>query len=323
MEHKSVRPLSVKLFTEAELVGQGVDWITCTATTQGGRANLTRLWAKYSSQQTNLGEKTKKGGFQGFQGALCGCVFFGRREETLLLRVSGNLADEVFPQIELAQVKFTRLDFQVTVRLPVYDGSIAQDLAWRRAHDAEHLGETLSPKQRLVQGYGEGDTLYIGSRTSPRFGRLYDKQKESPTEAYDRCWRFEIEYKRVMAPKVAEWLERQPDPARAIAEAVKGQYEAWDIECPVNARAELIPGSIGRRTFDNDRALGWLHTQVRPSVEKLLATVHVEDILEALGLTDQARAEHDIHRLQAMEAKRTEHQTVETRRANLARFSEK
>jgi hypothetical protein len=284
VEHKSTRMLSTKLFSEVELVGQGVDWITCTATSSPGRQNLTSLWAKYSAKMSALGETTKKSGFQGFQGALCGPLFFGRREDTLLLRISSGLADEVFPLIAWSEVKCTRIDLQVTVRLAVYDGSIAEDLAWRRAHNNEHLGQPLTPTQRLVKGYGAGDTLYIGSRTSPRYGRIYDKQKESPAEAYDRCWRFEIEYKRVMAPKVVEWLMAQSDRSWAIVEAVKGQCEQWDIECPTVAKGSLIPGSIGRRTFDNDRALNWLRTQVAPSVERLLGTCDIDDILGALNL---------------------------------------
>lgn len=169
------------LFTDVQLVGAGVDWITCTATSAPGRANLTRLWAKYSAQEGRKGAVTKKSAFQGFQGAGCGSVFFGRREEVLLLRVSSGLADEVFAELDLGEVKMTRIDLQLTFRLAAYDGGIAEVLAHRREKGRADQSVPLKPTQDLHMGFGKGDTLSIGSRSSPRYGRIYDKQKESAT----------------------------------------------------------------------------------------------------------------------------------------------
>lgn len=285
MDAATTRPKFAPLFDNVQLAGAGIDWITCTATSPAGRSNLTRLWAKYSAQESRKGAATKKSAFQGFQGAGCGAVFFGRREEVLLFRVSSSLADEVFPELDHQEVKLTRIDLQLTFRLAAYNGRIAEELADRRERARQDPAAPLVPSQSLLKGFGRGDTLTIGSRSSPRYGRIYDKQKESATEAYERCWRYEIEYKRVMAPKVAQWLAGQPDRAAAIVGAVKGEFEGWGIECPTNAAPARVAGSIGRRTFDTDRALAWLRSQVAPSVEKLLGTVGPFDILEALGLT--------------------------------------
>jgi len=282
----------------ASLVSSGLDWITCTTDLDQGYKHIRSIFERVASQRERLGDKPKAGGFQGYAGHSCGPVFLGKRDDGALLKVSGEVAGNVWPAINHDLVHFTRLDQQATVRLVDDFPELAQVLAdlryaqwYENRPEPRKETDKIKPKQRHEGGYGEGDTLYIGSRGSPRFGRVYDKAAESGDAWFERCWRFEVEFKRVMAPLVADVLRGAPNPQELGLSILKGQFEDWGIQCPVNATELLVAGSIGRREPDNDRSLAWLRDQVSPTVERLLGSMDVTDVLMALNITDAVLAQ--------------------------------
>lgn len=270
-----------------ELHSWGVDYIRVTAKNDAGKKAILLTWAKLRTQLERLGDNLKKGGMQGFKGETIGPVFYGRKEGIFMLQVSGGLADTVFPTLPWAELHPTRIDLQVTLQLPEDNQLVAAYLGEARARPFTEQGKEPDPKQRLEHPYGAGDTLYIGGRSSPRFGRIYDKARESKDDRYARCWRYECEFKDPVARNIVNDLLAQESLDRGVASLLRGQFAAWgiDIELPVAARR--IAGSIGRREFDSERSLKWLAEQVAPSIERLLATVERETILEALRLADR------------------------------------
>lgn len=276
-----------RLFEYVELVSVGIDWLTVTAQTPAGKRALGENWLRHRDRLARLGETLKKGGFQGYVGESIGELFFGRREDGFLLKVSSSAAEGIYSELPMHELHTTRIDLQATVRLTAYNPDIGKILADRRDAKPRPPGQKLKPKQNVRLGYGEGDTYFIGGRSSPRFGRVYDKDKESGDERYANCWRFEVEYKKLMAPKIVEYLQQEKHLHGAIIDVLKGQFDEWGIELPVVANGVLVAGSIGRRSFDSDRTMTWLRDQVAPSIERLLGTVDREDVLEALGLSDQ------------------------------------
>lgn len=270
----------------AETHSIGVDYWRITTADVDAKRRLLMIWAKRRQQLEVLGDKLKKGGMQGFQGERVGPLFVGRKDEMLMLQASGSLADELFSEVPWAAVHCTRLDVQCTVKTSHYAPLLAAYLGDARADPFLAKGKEPHPTQNLHVGYGKGDTLYIGSRMSPRFGRVYDKQLESQDERYMGCWRYEVEYKDPVADQVVKYLLQEQNRARAVQEVCKGQFDEWGVEMPSGVPGVLVAGSIGRRVYDSERALNWLRTQVAPTVDRLLGTVDLDTVMESLGLKD-------------------------------------
>lgn len=283
-QHKGPAPSGRKLFTNVETISVGIDWLTVTAGEPGPIRALLNAATKRRGILERLGETNKKGAFQGYVGQHTGPLFIGARQDGILVKESGGTAEELFGLVDWTGVHCSRIDLQATVRLPEYDPTIAQELRVRRAAAKADKDGKLKPRQEYIGREGNGDELRIGSRESPRYGRVYDKQAQSGDERYLRAWRFEVEFKKVMAPKIVEYLTAAPSRHGAIVEALIGQFTDWGIEIPIVGDGVLVAGSIGRREFNTDRAMTWLRSQVAPSVERLLGTVSQEDILDALGL---------------------------------------
>lgn len=274
------------LVDNAPLHSWGVDYLRATAKTEAGKTAILQHWAKYRAQLERLGDVVKKGGMQGFKGESIGPLFYGRKDEVFMLQISGALADAVFPGLPWGDLNPTRIDLQVTLQLREDDPQLAARLGHLRAAPFIAKEKDVEPIQGLDHNYGRGDTLAIGSRSSPRYGRIYDKQRESKDERFARCWRFEIEFKDMMARNAVEYLRSQKSLDRGVAGLVGGQFAAWGIEIILPVGPVHLAGSIGRREFDSERSLKWLRTQVAPSIEKLLATVDRQTIIEALGLAE-------------------------------------
>lgn len=264
--------------------GAGVDFLTVTTTDEAAKRNLLDIFNRGAAQAERLGDRRKKMGFQGFQGFQSGPWFYGRRDELWLLRIKGGIAHDVFHDLPWPALNCSRIDVQITLELPKYEQDLARTAAEARALYAREKNIKLTPVQDLRGLYGSGQTLYIGSRESPRFGRIYDKDQQSQEEIYKNCWRWEVEYKKICAPLVVEWLRQEPDLRIAAMQSVIGQYGEWGLPLNLGVTGRLIAGSIGRRDYDSERSMKWLREQVAPTIERLLGTVDQETIEEALGL---------------------------------------
>lgn len=284
MSAKAMQLALRKTLEGGRIVAAGVDGLTVTSTLPAAQECLLYIFNRGAAQAERLGDNRKKMGFQGFHGWKVGPWFYGRRDELNLLRVMGAPAHDCFHDLPWPGLNCSRVDVQITLQLPAYNGAIARMAGdMRQAFATEAKGKPR-PAQDLHGLYSEGQTLDIGSRESPRFGRVYNKQEQSGEEVYERSWRFEVEYKKVCAPLVASWLRQEPDLRIAAIQSCVGQFEEWGVPLAVGVAGKLIAGSIGRRDFDSERSMKWLREQVAPTVERLLKTVDQEAIEEALGL---------------------------------------
>ena len=268
----------------AKIAGVGFDYLRVTSKDEAGAAWIVETAQALIARHERAGDTRKKGGLQGFAGVACGPVFFGRKEGLFLLQTSGPLASEVIPTMPLMRLNVTRLDVQVTVELANPCPELAELIAFARLEEYKDANKKMRPAQNLRLGFGKGDTLYIGSRVSPRFGRVYDKGAESKEAAPGYVWRFEVEFKGIVAPEVANYFIGAGYGNEALMAVCAGQFGEWKVPVPVGVPGVLVAGSIGRREIDNDRSLGWLQAQVRPTIERLLGSVSRDEIEVALGL---------------------------------------
>lgn len=269
--------------TTPTIISAAVDYLTVTTRNTDYTEYLLGEGHRFMQQEIRNGATEEKSGFQGYAGRQAGAVFWGFRADGAILRVSGPAAQGVAELLDWERVKATRIDVQVTVALPEYDPGVALRLHQRNV-ERRRKGDARVPPSPLYNGReGEGDEYKIGVRSSPRYGRLYDKWKESGDEAYRNAWRWECEFKKMVAPEVVATLASNGWSASACIAIVSTQFGAWHCAPIFRGDALAAKGSKGRRDADAERVLTWLARQVAPAIEKLRAAGYEDAALEALG----------------------------------------
>jgi hypothetical protein len=101
------------------------------------------------------------------------------KEQGALIRISGALCERILPMVSLDAFRLTRLDLCVSV-----DREIDLDYWYARQRSAG-----VKVKVSLING----ETLYVGSRKSDRFWRIYNKALEQGIPG--PLYRIELELK--------------------------------------------------------------------------------------------------------------------------------
>lgn len=152
-----------------------------------------------------------------------------------------------------AKAKVTRLD----LAKDAYNESIQLETIAKLAVDGKRTGSAQSVSQIISSGGGQ--TVYVGSRTSDRFARMYNKGAEQKTD--DDWFRMEIECKgdvaktlaRVLAAPDCDWNATIGGIMAKMLDVNEDSYQRW-LE---GASIEGLP-KIEKRT---DRET-WILTQV-------------------------------------------------------------
>lgn len=252
-----------------------VQWVNDTASRHGGQSRLKR-WA-----------------WQGYIGWSLGTVCWGERGDGYILRLSGIMADEYFMSSLPTGHNCSRFDINVTI-------FGRQDIDnWITEHKEEAIAyrNTLQNRPfsvRHIDTVGDGNTLYLGSRNSERYLRIYNKEKE---QANDERWqgaiRYECEYKEGAARQVLERGRSSDDRRRTLARFMVGTCKDRGITLPmaISSIGALNPAHQRLRN-DDESSLEWLRIQVAPTVRRLLANGRHDDIMAALGI-EQRKDDRD------------------------------
>lgn len=206
-----------------------------------------------------------------YRGTIANNVFVGWGEQGghrhHMLQASGMDADIVAPMLLDLPAKCTRIDLQVTVKLPK---------EFSPSYDAQKLrrwdGPGRSRKVTYMQSGDGFDTIYIGSRSSRRYIRLYVK----PDHEGVPHLRFEIEYKRELAESLWEELRMgaSPDILRgALLHEVLQVPNMMHVVGP-----EMMTVLHGEphapqeeRKPSNNQTVEWLARQVEPAILRAMA----------------------------------------------------
>ena len=218
----------------------------------------------------------------GYHGEKSGPVAFGTRYDGVIMIVSGCDAGDAFDKCYLQGVRLSRLDLQVTVR---YDPARVR-LAREQYSTAisKSKGDRRNCGLSIVLNSEGGSTVYVGSRSSQAFGRLYDKHAESKLAHYDGCWRWEVEYKGDAARATGAFLRAAVDWRSRVAEIVFQFYVLRGLDPPPFQLGAGLPVYPIRPPTSVERQLEWLRTQVKGTVDELRAEGQYEELLAALGL---------------------------------------
>lgn len=250
--------------------GAGIDYVTLTAKTPRTIARLKSYADKMFAFLEVDGFHVKPSRPMGYDGWQVGPVFGGARADGYMLRVSGQSAQEAFALWD-EDFHVTRLDVQATLK------SVPGQPAWGKwsvvaaeALQAHHPRRGGYPHMRIEDGRGKGDTVKVGSRSSDRYGRLYDKEMESLDPAYAGCWRYEIEYKGDYALLAARHLRGCQDVSAAAAALALAEYRNWQFDVPQVDLRDCSPLAVETLASDTERQKAWLRRQVGPTVLRLL-----------------------------------------------------
>lgn len=264
----------------------GMDWLTAVARNEVGGRNLEELYRVREAEaiiQGFIPRFEQKYGYEGFR---VGSYFYGRRGESTMLIVSSSDAITIAPVVDWENAHATRIDLQVTSwRDYRQDWAQVQKAQLENAIESNE-GNKLPEPVLIAPRKGKGDTLAIGSRSSPRYGRLYDKGAESGEDYYHSSWRYEVEYKGEAVPHILRALRTAKFDRTFILRTVAGQFDSWHISRTFNTASPIAPIRIGKRKTDWERKLEWLSKQVRGTVDKLREHGLELDALAALGFLD-------------------------------------
>lgn len=265
----------------------GIDYVTATyKPSEVAPLSVQVMGREIQREQERAGNATLPGRMRGYDTWMTGPFTWGTRPDGTLIRVSGAAADSYCNRFPHLLLHATRLDVQVTL----YWGDQVAVQHARAKSDAEAASAARPTARRFDIEYWAGTdglhTVYLGSRSSDHYGRIYNKYLRNPIDYYRDTLRYEIEFKGQLARKLGASMHRIPYQTSYQAGPV---VAAWFA-----ARGVRIPAGFPSPYFelprldpvapDNVRQLRWLHDQVRPTVLKLLGGEERSVVEYALGL---------------------------------------
>jgi len=223
----------------------------------------------------------------GYSGHIFKGVFLGRGTQGVLVQASGVAADAIaraiphpdnVSRIDIAYTVWS--DTDATVRIARASAEVA-------AHKPRQGGRP--PRRRLINGFGSGDTLYIGTRGKESiYMRVYDKGAESKLKEYEGATRYELELTDTYARDAFHSLRDVGMSHYSMVSMAAGYWEKRGISLPEMPDVIVLTAiDLPRKEEDAERRFRWLEECVRPSLRMLLEKGYSEArIAQALDIGD-------------------------------------
>lgn len=254
------------------MISSGIDWLSVTFKVAGNATkflsgivgNETLEQAKPKHSYDSAGKYTPSGievmWIDSRDDMGIHVVFSGTCIKNLALR-GVEIRTVLASAIEL-HARVSRLDLAIDAENEGIDISTVYQLA------LDGLTKGTARNVSFIQGIDGGKTLYIGSRESDKFARLYDKAKE---QKIDGDWkRLEIELKGDVAKEYARVIAMHPNDtiqsfcwstAKKMLYTDHANYPAFG-----KASEAVFMPKVQKQT-DTEK---WLSTQIIPIVEKFV-----------------------------------------------------
>jgi Replication initiation factor len=259
-----------------------VDWLTATAGTGDGGTDLLDLGSRLLSVEREKGNYGRPSNFEGYHGTISESLFVGWRLDGSCIRLGGGMARDWWRDVAGSARNVTRLDLAVTAICDPPDPAVA--LGHWNSLPPQRPGTGRPTEYQIIQARIGGATLYCGKRASERFGRIYDKFRESKGEHRDGSWRYEVEYKGQAAKEVSGYLRQHADLGPHICSIVARRFAEWGVVVPWPVPPWDWKETYQPKKTDNESRMKWLREQVRLSLEKLSTAYTADQIRLALGL---------------------------------------
>lgn len=282
---KGVKMTNIKDHWEVASVHAGVDWLTMTCSSTEARDRLEGLIATIVVEEEELGYRPATWHFKGYRGHNWKSLSYGKRPQDDIVVAKGQLADRLFWSLSAYARQVSRVDLQVTAMLK----NPCPDLAltcYTYLGELVREGAVNVPSNRLILGDARtrGDTLYIGSRKSSQMGRMYDKGVQEKTDTPGYKWRYEVEYKKPLAYRLAKALRESRDRSFDIIGTVHEWFDNRYCVPVFDKRGSKIVTEVVARIHSDEVTLAWLRSQISPSVLRLMQNGKGREVFTALQL---------------------------------------
>lgn len=268
----------------------GIDWVTAFCSKEWSEDAWPDFDVLEELVKTQYGAPESAWAKQGFLGVRHGQISAGERRDGTLREITGVSANRYAEMVggSYHLLRPSRLDVAFTFRLRVKRQGIAS--SYFSTGSSSH-GARCRPRERsLYTSSGGGETLYIGSKSSDRRIRLYDKHEEQGgREPYERTWRLELQYRRAPARDVWAAYHDSKDKLRTLRGFLASECEREGILDFIDFDCDAVELAAHERAAPVlERRLLWLSKQVSPTVRELTKAGYGPAVLRALGLDDLA-----------------------------------
>lgn len=264
-----------------------IDWFSATLPAAHSIAGTTYSMAMDMLEHiADEGNQAKPCAKLGYRGVQCGKLFVGDSAQGIFILATGSAAAIAYNHLYLPDMHVSRLDLQVT-QWECPNGVDTGKIAEQHAIAHKQTGGRRNQRQiRHIADDKGGFTLYVGSRSSESFLRLYNKERESKDAYYKEAWRYEVETHNTLATTTAQYLlAYKGEIEEAIVASVKGYARERGIYVHWEANDSLsIIRPMPKEETDDIRSLRWLEAQVRPTVQRLIRAGFAADVAAALGV---------------------------------------
>lgn len=265
-----------------DCIDSGVDWMTATGRGRDVRPSFDAVGEQLLETEAAAGVEVCPAAVRDYSGYRARGVFYGRRRDDSIIVLSGPGAPPHWKKVAQAASNVSRLDLQVTVWTHGEQPALSR-WYWQRA-------KRLPPKRgrprslSLIQTHPQGDTLYVGKRQSDSFGRVYDYASAHRQGEARTIWRYEVEFKRVLALRHSRGLLGTDDP-RSYAEQLVGTWcETRGIHRTWCSPESTEPQYDSARLIERD-VLSWFRTSMSKTVAKAIRRYGVAAVLDSLQLS--------------------------------------
>jgi len=270
-------------------VDAGVDYITRSFTHEGPERQLysevTQWLHKRAKADGDQASPARRLGYDGWGGTHW---FTGSHTQGNLVIVSSGLADQVCNLFPGLLTTPSRLDVQVSYVCSIGVKNRLNTVLKEVLKEREHRPKALKFRVDYWSDTDGINTVYVGSRTSAQFARIYDKHTQSPKLYPENTVRYEIQFTNEFAHKVAQSIYGIIQPSSLTARDI---VWSWLADRGIDVPSDIIYSQIGLPRYDKQntsdaRKLAWFEKQVKPGVHDLLKRNSRGTILAALGLLE-------------------------------------
>jgi hypothetical protein len=251
-----------------------VDWVTATAPLETPEAEtLEDLALSALGRMQHAGHTLKPRSWEGYAGLECGNVFFGRRDDGVLAKVTSAAAHPFVCELaeKAPRVQISRIDLQVTLQSGTDKPKLAREILTQLedAHEASGSKRPLNVEYKRRKK--KGDCLWIGARTSPRFYRIYDKTRDQDGKIPPNLWRYEVEFKGKQAKQIWRTMTQCHCSLKVIVNIVVAGFllKGIDLSWIETVEPRKLPSSYSKTT--TERQLNWMERDVSRTSKELIA----------------------------------------------------
>jgi len=274
-------------------ISSGIDYLTCSLKPSPTGENLFWALAKSIKDHSVLrGCDERRWRFYGYEGFILtdggvGHFAYGdHHTQGYLVQMSGEFSLRYWLDFVNCATNISRIDIKTDAELFVPKADMAKE-----CYDWIAESEYGRKKFSLIQGLNTGQTLYVGSRLSEQFGRLYDKSAESGSAELGRVWRYEVEFKGGRAKAVALELSRiaNESPIQEFYASIAATCYDWFDKRHVPPVWDRKGQAIKRLSIVAESEMGkvaWIRQQVSPTVKRLITRGKGLEVIDALGLRE-------------------------------------